>query len=185
MRRKRIAAGMLVLAVLMVASAAIGLTLFFGKQTAASAAGVPNKDVQLASPLQPLIYLEGRIEQGVECGCRFLVTVDSKWYELWGDLEGFTCGDEVAVWATVCSDCFSICMQGRIVLVQDIAALPPTPTPTPVPTLTAASPVGGIAQLPDVSDSSGRNYIHLSGLAAAALVALTAGAWYARRRRLG
>ena len=44
--------------------------------------------------------------------------------------------------------------------------------------------VGGIAELPDVSDSSGRNYIALGGLAAAALVALTAGGWYARRRLL-
>jgi hypothetical protein len=46
-------------------------------------------------------------------------------------------------------------------------------------------PVGGIAELPQVSDSSGPNYIALAGLAAAALVALTAGARYARRRWLG
>ncbi len=45
-------------------------------------------------------------------------------------------------------------------------------------------PVGSIAELPDVSDSSAPNYIALAGLAAAALVALTAGAWYARRRWL-
>jgi hypothetical protein len=45
-------------------------------------------------------------------------------------------------------------------------------------------PVGGIAVLPDVSDSSVANYIPLVGLAAAALVALTAGGWYAGRRRL-
>jgi hypothetical protein len=44
--------------------------------------------------------------------------------------------------------------------------------------------VGGLAELPDVSDSSSRNYIALAGLAAAALVALTAGTWYARRRWL-
>ena len=44
-------------------------------------------------------------------------------------------------------------------------------------------PVGGAAQLPGASDSSGRNYIPLAaGLAAAALAALTAGVWYARRR---
>jgi hypothetical protein len=43
-------------------------------------------------------------------------------------------------------------------------------------------PVGGIAQLPDVSDSSGRSYIALAALGALALVALTAGGWYARRR---
>jgi Tol biopolymer transport system component len=45
--------------------------------------------------------------------------------------------------------------------------------------------VGGTAQLPDVSDSSGLNYIAVAGLAAAAMLALTAGAWYARRRWLG
>jgi len=45
-------------------------------------------------------------------------------------------------------------------------------------------PVGGIAELPEVSDSSARIYIALAGLAAAALVALTASAWYARRRWL-
>ena len=44
------------------------------------------------------------------------------------------------------------------------------------------SPVGGIAQLPDISDSSALNRIVLAGLAAAALVALGAGGWYARRR---
>jgi hypothetical protein len=45
-------------------------------------------------------------------------------------------------------------------------------------------PVGGMAELSDVSDSSGRNHMPLAGLAAAAmaLVALSAGAWYARRR---
>jgi len=48
----------------------------------------------------------------------------------------------------------------------------------------APLPVGGIAELPDVSDSSARNHVALTGLAAAALVALTTGAWYARRRRL-
>jgi hypothetical protein len=45
-------------------------------------------------------------------------------------------------------------------------------------------PVGGIAVLPDVSASSVSNYIPLVGLAAAALIALTAGGWHARRRRL-
>ena len=53
----------------------------------------------------------------------------------------------------------------------------PTPTPTPFP------PVGGIAELPDVPDSSGRNYIALAGLAAA-VVALSAGGWFARRHWL-
>lgn len=43
-------------------------------------------------------------------------------------------------------------------------------------------PVGGIAALPDVSDSSGRSYVALAALAAAAVVALATGGWYARRR---
>jgi hypothetical protein len=42
--------------------------------------------------------------------------------------------------------------------------------------------VGGLAELPDVAGSSGLNYIAVAGLAAAALVALSAGGWYARRR---
>jgi titin len=46
-------------------------------------------------------------------------------------------------------------------------------------------PVGGIARLPDSSNSSGLNYIALAALAGLALVALTAGAWYARRRWRG
>jgi subtilisin family serine protease len=52
---------------------------------------------------------------------------------------------------------------------------PSTPTPTP-------AAVGGVAELPGVSDSSDRDYIALAGLAALALVAFTAGAWYARRQ---
>jgi hypothetical protein len=45
--------------------------------------------------------------------------------------------------------------------------------------------VGGLAELPGVSDSSGRNYVALAGLAAVGLVvALSAGGWYARRRWL-
>jgi len=47
-----------------------------------------------------------------------------------------------------------------------------------------AAPVGGIAELPDVSESAGRNYTALAALAAAAVAALSAGAWYARRRWL-
>jgi YVTN family beta-propeller protein len=44
-------------------------------------------------------------------------------------------------------------------------------------------PVGGVAELPDVSSSSGPDYVALTGLVAAAL-AVIAGAWYARRRWL-
>lgn len=43
-------------------------------------------------------------------------------------------------------------------------------------------PVGGIAELPDVTGSSSPNRMAMAGTAAAALAALTAGAWYARRR---
>jgi len=50
------------------------------------------------------------------------------------------------------------------------------------PTPTLAPPVGGIAALPDVSGSSAHNYAVPTVLAAVALVCLTAGAWYARRR---
>jgi len=46
-------------------------------------------------------------------------------------------------------------------------------------------PVGGIALLPDIGDSSASNYIALAVLAGLALVAVTAGARYARRRWLG
>jgi hypothetical protein len=42
-------------------------------------------------------------------------------------------------------------------------------------------PAGGIAELPDVAGPSGPPYAALAGLVAAALVALTVGAWYARR----
>ena len=42
--------------------------------------------------------------------------------------------------------------------------------------------VGGIAELPQVSDPSSLSHSALAGLAAVALLALTAGAWYARRR---
>ena len=52
------------------------------------------------------------------------------------------------------------------------------PTPTPAP----PSPVGGIAELPDVSSSSAASYPAPAGLAAAALLALTTGGWYVRRR---
>jgi len=56
--------------------------------------------------------------------------------------------------------------------------------PLPWTATAGYEPVGGIAVLPDVSASSVPNYIPLAGLAAAALIALTAGGWHARRRRL-
>jgi hypothetical protein len=43
-------------------------------------------------------------------------------------------------------------------------------------------PVGGVAGLPDVSDSAGRNHVAIAALAA--LVALSAGGFYVRRRWL-
>jgi len=48
----------------------------------------------------------------------------------------------------------------------------------------APVPVGGIAELPEVSGSWGPNYVALGGLATAALVALAASAWYTKRRWL-
>jgi hypothetical protein len=45
-----------------------------------------------------------------------------------------------------------------------------------------SSPVGGMAELPDVAGSSDRPYLALAGGLAAAVVALAAGVWYARRR---
>ena len=48
-----------------------------------------------------------------------------------------------------------------------------------------SAPVGGMAELPDASDSGERSYIALAAVAAAALVAVSAGGWYVRRRRLG
>jgi hypothetical protein len=51
-------------------------------------------------------------------------------------------------------------------------------------TASPPAPVGGLAELPDASVSSAPDYIALAALAAA-LVALSAGAWYARRRWLG
>ena len=44
------------------------------------------------------------------------------------------------------------------------------------------APVGGVAELPDVSRPSSANYTPLAGLAAAALALLAAGVWYTGRR---
>jgi hypothetical protein len=61
----------------------------------------------------------------------------------------------------------------------------PTPTPSPTPSpIPVFDPVGGIAMLPDIAEggSSSFGYVPLSALAAAVVVALAGGAWYARRR---
>jgi hypothetical protein len=60
-------------------------------------------------------------------------------------------------------------------------AVTPTPTPTPTPVGPA---VGGIAVLPDVAEdgSSSLDYAALGALVATVVMAVTAGAWYARRR---
>jgi hypothetical protein len=70
--------------------------------------------------------------------------------------------------------------QRKTILADDAAgaaALYPAPMPA-----CAAPPVGGLAELPAAGGSSGGNYATLTGGLAAALAAITAGAWYARRR---
>jgi hypothetical protein len=52
------------------------------------------------------------------------------------------------------------------------------PFPCPIP-------VGGIGELPDAAGSFGSNYTALAALTGLALLALTTGAWYARKRWLG
>jgi len=108
--------------------------------------------------------LEGTLESGVMCGCVFLRT-GSERYELQGDLQGFTCGDRVAVWGTVCFDCVSVCMEGvPMFIVDEIVGLPPpsTPSPTSTPTASATpsptatptpSPDGDGDTIPDSSDN--------------------------------
>jgi hypothetical protein len=76
--------------------------------------------------------------------------------------------------------------QGTLRLVFDPPP-PGLPCDTGVLNWTATAgyePVGGIAELPGATGSSVPNYVPLAGLAAAALVALTASGWHARRRRL-
>jgi len=65
-----------------------------------------------------------------------------------------------------------------------VGSFPVFPVPEPVTiNWTTGLPVGGVAALPDVSESAGRNHVALAGLAAAAgALALTVGGWYARRR---
>ena len=74
---------------------------------------------------------------------------------------------------------------------SDEPVLTPTPTPTqtatPTATRTPGPPVGGIADLPDAADSEGSSssllYAALAG--ATAVVSLSVGGWYARRRLRG
>jgi hypothetical protein len=66
-----------------------------------------------------------------------------------------------------------------------VGSFPVFPEPEPVTiNWTTGLPVGGIADLPDASGSTGLNYIALAALAVAALAAVTAGAWHARKRWL-
>jgi len=60
-----------------------------------------------------------------------------------------------------------------------------SPESVQVVKLTRSTSVGGIAELPASPGSSGPNHIALAGLVAVTLVALAAGAWYARRRWSG
>ena len=75
--------------------------------------------------------------------------------------------------------------------------LPTTPTPTPTATATSTpkgtptntptpgpAPVGGIAELPDAAQPShsSQPYAAIAAAAAAGVVVLGAGSWYARRR---
>jgi hypothetical protein len=178
MRRKRFAAGTVVLGVLLLVGLATGLTLFSER------GGARNADA--ASPAQTF-YVEGTIySDDWECGCELLLEAGSETtYHLFGDLGGFSCGDRVAVWATSCEgECLSICMQGDYwVTVENIVGLPDPPTPAPP---TPADPVGGIAEIPGVAEggSLSRSYVALMGVVGGVLVALTTGAWYARRRWL-
>jgi hypothetical protein len=85
---------------------------------------------------QASYYLEGTLAWSPTCGCALLDT-ESDRYELDGDLQGFTCGDTVGVWGTLCLECVSVCMTGDlIILVESIALISPAPTPTPTATLT-------------------------------------------------
>jgi hypothetical protein len=81
--------------------------------------------------------------------------------------------------------------------VTPLPTITPTVTPTVTPIPTPSPGVGGIVEMQvsgsgsvvDSASSSGgsslRYYIALAGLAGAALVAITAGGWYARTRRVG
>ena len=80
-------------------------------------------------------------------------------------------GNWVAVWSSNDTLGGPLWLDGDILYATEY--IPPYP------------PVGGLAELPDAAGSSGPNYALLAGLAAAALVALGAGGWYARRRWQG
>jgi hypothetical protein len=85
---------------------------------------------------------------------------------------------------TVCEDQDTITF--KVGYPDYVGSSPVFPVPEQVTmNWTTGLPVGGLAELPDAPGSSGRNYLTLAGLAGVALLALTAGAWYARRQRLG
>jgi hypothetical protein len=74
-----------------------------------------------------------------------------------------------------------------ILYANNAGKVPDNPKTSQVDEFTVENPtVGGIAELPDVSGSSGRNYVALAGglIVAVAIVAVAANAWYARRRRV-
>lgn len=73
-------------------------------------------------------------------------------------------------------DCGPPRTKGLVVLDDGSSRLSVKAAENPVP------PVGGMAELPNVSDSSGRSYAALAALATAAAIALAASGWYARRR---
>jgi hypothetical protein len=83
---------------------------------------------------------------------------------------------------------YDICEDFEVTPVDDTDPNPGDNTLQECFELNIVSAVGGLAELPEVSDSPGRNYVVLAGgLAAGALVALlaiTAGGWYVRRRWL-
>jgi hypothetical protein len=74
--------------------------------------------------------------------------------------------------------------QGTLRLSLHAPDQPPECDTGPLNWTAIQSAVGGIAELPQVPGSSAASYIPLAGLAAAALVALAASAWHARRRQL-
>jgi len=80
--------------------------------------------------------------------------------------------------------------QGMFCLDEPSSVCDPMSVPVPISviSITAADPVGGIAEPPEIAKSAGRPsslpIVALAGAAAAGVIALGAGVWYARRRWL-